>query len=73
MDESEGTGVALLSVHPAALGSTRDVALADPAAATAAAPVPFGVETVWIRNRWGHWKLDGHATLAKVQGTTPTP
>lgn len=72
-----GTGATVASVHPAALGSTRDISLADPAAATASAPTPFETSLAWTLNRWGRWQIDGSATLALTpppeQETTPLP
>jgi len=70
VDPAQGKGSVEVSVHPAAIGSTRDVSIADPAAATAAAATPFEVETVWVLDRWGHWRLDGHETYARARPTS---
>jgi hypothetical protein len=61
-----------VSIHPPALGATRDVSIADPTAATAAPASPFDVEMVWTRDGWGRWRLDGRATYAKAR-PTPSP
>ncbi len=68
-DRSQGRGVVWVSIHPG-VGSALDVSLADPAAATASAPAPFDLETVWTRSWWGRWMLDGRATQVRSH---PTP
>jgi hypothetical protein len=68
-DPTQHKGSAGISIHPALAGGL-DVSLANPSAATAGADAPFDVETHWALDRWGHWKLDGRETYAKVQPTT---
>ncbi len=68
-DAAGHKGAAGITIHPALAGGL-DTSLADPAAATASADSPFDAETQWTLNRWGHWKLDGSATYAKVRPTT---
>lgn len=70
VDPAERMGETVLSIQPAVLGSTRDVALSGPASVAAEAEAPFNVEAIWTLNRWGRWKLDGRATYARSQ---PTP
>jgi hypothetical protein len=65
-DRNEKKGIAGLSIHAGA-GNARDVSLADPSRATSAAPPQVDVETQWTLDQWGHWKLDGRETLARVQ------
>jgi hypothetical protein len=67
VDRARRSGSVVLSIHAAALGSSRDVSIADPSVATAAAAGSFDVETVWTLNGWGHWKLDGRETYARTQ------
>ncbi len=69
-DPAGRKGTAVISIHPAALGSTRDVAIADPSAATASSATPVDVETVWTLDGWGRWGLDGRETYAKAR---PSP
>ncbi len=66
---SEGKRVVGISIHPG-LGNARDVSLADPAAATAAAPAPCNLDTVWTQDWLGRWRLDGRETKAR-SGSTP--
>jgi hypothetical protein len=66
VDRSRGRGVVGVSIHPGAR-TALDVALANPAAATASAPSPFNLETVWTRSRWGRWMLDGHDTSGALR------
>jgi hypothetical protein len=68
-DQSHGKGVVGVSIHPG-VRTALDVSLADGAAATASAPSPFNVETVWTRGWWGRWLLDGHDTSAKFNLTS---
>jgi hypothetical protein len=68
-DRSHGRGVVGVSIHPG-LRTALDVSLADPAAATAAAPAPFNLVTVWTRSWWGRWMLDGRDTNLRSH---PTP
>jgi hypothetical protein len=68
-DRSQGRGVVGVVIHPGA-GMALDVSLADPAAATASAPAPFALETVWTRSWWGRWMLDGRDTNVRSH---PTP
>ncbi|HZW34009.1 MAG TPA: hypothetical protein VFF52_25015 [Isosphaeraceae bacterium] len=68
-DRSHGRGVVGVSIHPG-VGTTLDVSLADPAAATASAPAPFNLETVWTRSWWGRWMLNVRDTNVRSQ---PTP
>ena len=60
-DESHGRGGVGVSIHPG-VRTALDVSLADPTAATASAPAPFNLETVWTRSWWGRWMLDGRNT-----------
>jgi len=60
-DRSQGRGVVGVSIHPG-LRTALDVSLANPAAATAPAPAPFNLETVWTRSWRGRWMLDGRDT-----------
>jgi hypothetical protein len=60
-NRSNGKGVVGVSIHPG-VGTTLDVTLANPAAATAAAPFPFNFETVWTKSWWGRWRLNGRDT-----------
>lgn len=69
-DPARREGTVVVSIHPPALGSNRDVSIADPTAATAAPVTPFDVEMVWTLDGWSRWKLDGRETYAKVR---PTP
>jgi hypothetical protein len=69
-DRDQRKGVVGLSIHPGVATGGLDVSLANPAAATAGAAAPVDVETNWVLNRWGHWKLDGRETYAKVH---PSP
>jgi hypothetical protein len=66
-DRRERKGVAGLSIH-AGVGTNRDIGLASPLEATASALPQVDVETHWTLNRWGHWKLDGRETYARVRG-----
>jgi hypothetical protein len=68
-DPSQGKGVVMISIRPG-FGSARDISLADPAAATAAAASPCTLETVWTQDWLGRWMLDGRDTNAK-RGSTP--
>ena len=68
-DPSGGKGVVGASIHPG-FGGARDISLADPTAATASAAAPCILETVWTRDRWGRWMLDGRDTVARNH---PTP
>jgi hypothetical protein len=70
VDQARRRGEVAVSIHPAALGSTRDVSIADPTAATASAAAPLDVEMIWVLDGWGRWKLDGRETYAKAH---PTP
>jgi hypothetical protein len=70
-DRARRTGTAGISIHPAA-SSGLDMSLANPTAATDAAPESFDVQTQWVRNIWGGWRLDGRAT-ATATGSRPTP
>jgi len=65
-DRAQGKGSVTLSIHRI-VGAGIDLSLANPAAATAGADVPFDVDTEWTLGRFGHWQLDGHATLAKIR------
>ena len=65
-DREQHKGSVTLLIHRI-VGSGIDLSLANPAAATASADTPFEVDTEWTLSRWGHWQLDGHATLAKIQ------
>src|SRR5690606_33671626 len=69
-DPAEGRGLVGITIRPATLGG-RDVSLADPAAATASAAMPFVADTAWTLNRWGNWKLDGRATAEKMPQASP--
>lgn len=66
---SEGKCVVGITIRPG-VGSARDVSLADPSAATAAAPAPCNLETVWTHDWLGRWRLDGRDTNARLH---PTP
>jgi hypothetical protein len=68
-DRSQRRGVVGVSIHPG-VGTALDVSLADPAAATASAPAPFNLETVWTRSWWGRWLLDVRDTKARSQPTS---
>jgi hypothetical protein len=68
-DRDQHRGAVSVSIHPI-LSGARDVSLADPAQATAAAAVPFEQATDWTLTRWGRWKLDGRATNARLSPTT---
>jgi hypothetical protein len=67
-DRQEGKGVAGLSLHTG-LGTARDLGLANPTEATATAPPRVDVETQWTLDEWGHWKLDGQETYARIRGS----
>jgi len=66
-DTKERQGLIGIAIHPPALGATRDVSIADATAAVAPAATPFDAETLWKLDGWGHWRLDGTATYAKVR------
>ncbi len=68
-DQVQRKGAVGVSIHPVLTGA-RDVSLADPSQATAAAETPFEQATDWTLTRWGHWKLDGRATYARVLSAT---
>jgi hypothetical protein len=67
-DRREKKGIAGLSIHMG-FGTNLNVGLADPSLATAGAPPQVDLETYWTLNRWGHWKLDGRETYARVKGS----
>jgi transposase-like protein len=69
-DQARRKGTVAVSIHPATLGSNRDISIADPTAATATSATPFDVEMVWTLDGWGRWRLDGRETYAKAR---PTP
>jgi hypothetical protein len=71
-DPDQHKGSVGIAINPVSSGA-RDVSLADPSNATAAALTPFGELTDWTLTRWGGWKLDGRATYAKVAPTTEAP
>lgn len=71
-DPDQHKGSVGISINPVSSGA-RDVSLADPSKATAAALTPFGELTDWTLTRWGGWKLDGRATYARVAPTTEAP
>jgi hypothetical protein len=67
-DRSHGRGVVGVSIHPG-VRTALDVSLADGSAATAPAPSPFNVETVWTKSWWGRWLLDGRDTSVRFDAT----
>jgi hypothetical protein len=70
-DRKESKGVAGVSIHPggAGPGIGDTLGLANPAEATASAPPQaVDLDTEWTLDKWGHWRLDGRETLAKVRG-----
>jgi hypothetical protein len=69
-DDSNGKAVVGMSIHPAA-GPSRVMPLTDPSQANAGPPAAFDVTTDWTLTRWGRWKLDGRATLAREQPGAP--
>jgi hypothetical protein len=69
-DRDRGEGSAGVAIKPAISGA-RDVSLANPGEATAAAAFEEAME--WTLARWGRWKLDGRATYARLPPPPPPP
>ena len=68
-DKDQHKGAVGVSIRPVMSGA-RDVSLADPSLATAGASTAFEEATDWTLTRWGRWKLDGRATVARITPTT---
>ncbi len=68
-DRDQHKGAVGVSIHPVMNGA-RDVSLADPSVATAGAETTFDEATDWTLTRWGRWKIDGRATVARISPTT---
>jgi ribosomal protein S27AE len=56
-----------------AVNGARDVSLADPSISTAGASGPFEEVTDWTLSRWGRWRLDGRASLARLPQNRLSP